>query len=74
MDALDHYYVDKTAEEDPNLPAGYVLNCHPQDGVQLENIIQYGFTGQNILNAYNVLRYGYEHNNEEYRRKASQEL
>lgn len=70
LDALDHYYVEKTAEEDPNLPAGYVLNCHPQDGVQLENIIQYGFTGQNILNAYNVLRYGYEHNNEEYRRKA----
>ena len=46
------------------------VNCHPQDGVQLENIIQYGFTGQNILNAYNVLRYGYEHNNEEYRKKA----
>lgn len=29
LDALDHYYVEKTAEEDPNLPAGYVLNCHP---------------------------------------------
>lgn len=70
LEALDHYYVEKSAEEDENMPAGYVLNCHPQDGKQLENIIQYGFTGQNILNAYNVLRYGYEKEIPEYRRKA----
>ena len=70
LESLNRYYVEKTAEEDPNEPAGYVLNCHPQEGEQLENIIQYGFTGQNILNAYNVLRYGYEYNNEEYIRRA----
>ncbi len=70
LDALDRYYIEKNAAEDLNEPAGYVLNCHPQDGKQLENIIQYGFTGQNILNACNVLRYGYEYENKEYIRKA----
>lgn len=70
LEALDRYYVEKDSEEDENRPAGYVLNCHPQDGQQLENIIQYGFTGQNILNALNVLRYGYEKNDAEYCRKA----
>lgn len=70
LESLDSYYIEKSRDEDENEPAGYVLNCHPQDGRQLENIIQYGFTGQNIMNAYNVLRYGYEHDNQEYIRKA----
>lgn len=68
--ALEQYYVEKTREEDENEPAGYVLNCHPQDGEQLENIIQYGFTGQNILNAYCMLRYGLQTGNQEYVRKS----
>ncbi len=71
LEALNRYYVEPSAEEDPNRPAGYVLNCHPQKGAQLENIIQYGFTGQNILNAYNVMRYGYQYDNAEYRRRAA---
>lgn len=70
LEALDQYYVEKSRDEDNNEPAGYVLNCHPQNGIQLENIIQYGFTGQNILNAYNMLRYGYVSGNQEYIRKA----
>lgn len=70
LKALDQYYVEKTKEEDENEPAGYVLNCHPQDGKQLENIIQYGFTGQNIMNACNVFRYGLQTGNKEYVRKA----
>lgn len=70
LDALDRYYVEKDASEDANEPAGYVLNCHPQNGVQLSNIIQFGFTGQNIVSAYNVLRYGLETGNDEYVRKA----
>lgn len=70
LEALDQYYVEKSENEDKNRPAGYVLNCHPQNGVQLENIIQYGFTGQNILNAYNVIRYGYQYENQEYVQKA----
>jgi hypothetical protein len=41
-----------------------VLNCHPQDGIQLADIIQYGFTGQNTLNGYLVLRYGQQHGDE----------
>jgi hypothetical protein len=70
LEALDRYYVEKNEQEDPNKPAGYVLNCHPQNGVQLSNIIQFGFTGQNVLSAYNVLRYGIENGNEAYARKA----
>ncbi len=68
--ALEQYYVERSKEEDENEPAGYVLNCHPQDGEQLENIIQYGFTGQNILNAYCMLRYGLQTGNQEYVRKS----
>lgn len=70
LEALNRYYVEKTKDEDQNEPAGYVLNCHPQKGEQLENIIQYGFTGQNIMNAYNVLRFGYEKGDKEYVRRA----
>lgn len=69
LESLNQYYIEKNRDEDDNEPAGYVLNCHPQDGKQLENIIQYGFTGQNIMNALNVLRYGYEYNNSEYIRR-----
>lgn len=61
LESLERYYVEKAVDEDENCPAGYVLNCHPQDGIQIENIIQYGFTGQNILNAYNIMRYGNNH-------------
>ena len=70
LKALNEYYVEAGAEEDPNEPAGFVMNCHPQDGIQLENIIQYGFTGQNILNAWNMLRHGYKTDNKEYVRRA----
>lgn len=70
MRALDRYYIELDHEKDPNEPAGYIMNCHPQDGIQLSDIIQYGFTGQNILNAYNALRFGYYIGDEEYIRKA----
>ncbi|MCJ7840698.1 hypothetical protein MUB24_07205 [Lederbergia sp. NSJ-179] len=70
LDALNRYYVELNADEDENEPAGYVLNCHPQNGEQLSNIIQFGFTGQNVLSAYNVLRYGYQRGNGEYVRRA----
>lgn len=49
--ALGEYYV-----EDTDGTAGFVTNCHPQDGRQLGNVIQYGFTGQNLLNAVCLLR------------------
>ena len=52
MDALLDYYRD----DDETAAAGFVTNCHPQDGVQLGDVIQYGFTGQNLLNAFNLLR------------------
>ena len=56
---VDNYYMEKSQEEDANEPAGYVLNCHPQDGKQLCDIIQYGFTGQNTISAYCSIRQGY---------------
>lgn len=37
--------------------AGFVTNCHPQDGVQLGDVLQYGFTGQTVLNALHVLNH-----------------
>ena len=40
-------------ENDPPFAAGFVTNCHPQDGRQISNVIQFGFTGQNNLNAFN---------------------
>ncbi len=57
-ESLDHYYLETDVSVDPNGPAGYVLNCHPQSGEQLADIIQYGFTGQNTLNAYLMMRFG----------------
>jgi hypothetical protein len=58
VEALLPYYGERPGETP--LPAGYVTNCHPQDGVQLGNIIQYGFTGQNVLNALHVLNHAAE--------------
>jgi hypothetical protein len=52
VEALMAYY----AEDAESSAAGFVTNCHPQDGAQLGNVIQYGFTGQNVLNAYCLLR------------------
>lgn len=70
LDALNRYYIEIDAQDDPKEPAGYVLNCHPQDGIQISNIIQFGFTGQNVLSAYNTMRYGYQMGNGEYVRRA----
>jgi hypothetical protein len=51
--ALLPYYAELQTES--GTAAGFVTNCHPQDGKQLGNMIQYGFTGQNVLNALHVL-------------------
>lgn len=53
VEALMPYYAELPGQTPT--PAGFVTNCHPQNGVQLENIIQYGFTGQNVLNAHHIL-------------------
>jgi hypothetical protein len=57
-ESLDRYYLETDPAVDPHAPAGYVLNCHPQVGEQLADIIQYGFTGQNTLNAWSQMRFG----------------
>ena len=57
-------------EKDPPFAAGFVTNCHPQDGKQLSNVIQFGFTGQNNLHALNLLRAADRDGDPERRRKA----
>lgn len=68
LDALLAYYAEGTGAAAG--AAGFVTNCHPQDGVQLENIIQYGFTGQNVLNAHHVLQYADQLDDPDARTKA----
>lgn len=70
VDALLPYYGEGTATPSGARPAGFVTNNHPQNGVQLENIIQYGFTGQNVLNAHHVLAYAGEVSDPDARAKA----
>jgi hypothetical protein len=68
LEALIPYYA-RSSDPD-SAAAGFVTNCHPQDGKQLENIIQYGFTGQNVLNAHHVLNHAGELTDPEARNKA----
>jgi hypothetical protein len=63
---LDYFIEERTAP----FAAGFVTNCHPQDGKQISNVIQFGFTGQNNLNAFNLLRLADANGNAEWRRKA----
>jgi len=67
LEALLYYYAESPANPEA---AGFVTNCHPQDGLQLENLIQYGFTGQNVLNARHVLAHPAWSTDPDGRRKA----
>jgi hypothetical protein len=67
LGALERFYIEET---EGARAAGFVTNCHPQDGAQLSNVIQFGFTGQNNLNAFNLLRAGDRVGDAERRRKA----
>ena len=55
IEALLPYYKERPGPEP--VPAGFVTNCHPQNGEQLRNVLQYGFTGQTVLNALHVLEH-----------------
>jgi hypothetical protein len=57
VDALLPYYAE--GEVAGERAAGFVTNCHPQDGIQLGNVIQYGFTGQNVLNALHAIHHAH---------------
>jgi hypothetical protein len=67
VDATLSYFIE---ERDPPFAAGFATNCHPQDGKQISNVIQFGFTGQNNLNAFNLLRGADQDRNAERRRQA----
>jgi hypothetical protein len=66
IDAALNFFIE---EKDAPYAAGFVTNCHPQDGKQISNVIQFGFTGQNNLNAFNLIRFGDRSGNAELRRK-----
>lgn len=68
LEALLPYYAE--GGDAASGAAGFVTNCHPQDGRQLKNIIQYGFTGQNVLNAHHVLGHAGELSDPHARTKA----
>ncbi len=38
--------------------AAYILNFHPEEGKTLSEVVEYGFTGRTLTNAYANLRYG----------------
>ena len=67
VDAALDYFIE---EKDAPFAAGFVTNCHPQDGKQISDVIQFGFTGQNNLNAFNLLRDGDARGDADRRRKA----
>ena len=67
VDATLDYFIE---EADAPFAAGFVTNCYPQDGKQISNVIQFGFTGQNNLNAFNLLRDADARGDPERRRKA----
>ena len=67
LEAAQHFFIE---ENSPPFAAGYVTNCHPQDGKQISNVIQFGFTGQNSLNAFNFLRSSDPNSDGERRRQA----
>jgi hypothetical protein len=75
LEEIEHHRIKSAEsffieEKDPPFAAGFVTNCHPQDGKQLSNVIQFGFTGQNNLNAFNLLRGANRDSDIERRRKA----
>src|SRR5690348_1233861 len=55
LQATSRYFVEGQRRSKTPF-AGTALNCHPQDGEQLANIIQLGFTGQNVLLDFDYLR------------------
>jgi len=66
IDAALQFFI---GEKDAPYAAGFVTNCHPQDGKQISNVIQFGVTGQNNSNAFNLIRFGDRSGNAELRRK-----
>ena len=67
VDAAQRFFIE---ERSAPFAAGFVTNCHPQDGKQISNVIQFGFTGQNNLNALNLLRASDRDSDNERRRQA----
>lgn len=66
LEFLNRFFYQFGADEDENEPAGYIVNQHPLEGETLAHVYEYGFTGLQLRNAYNSMRYGYENGRPEY--------
>ncbi|MEM3942019.1 MAG: hypothetical protein QW829_04005 [Candidatus Bathyarchaeia archaeon] len=51
-------------------PAGFIIYFKPKDGKILANIIEFGFTGRNVLNAWCLMKEGYRRKNYDFVKKA----
>jgi hypothetical protein len=60
IEFLNDFFYAYGPERDPREPAGYIVNQHPYEGKTLGEVFEYGFCGQQALNAYCSLRYGHE--------------
>ena len=60
LDFLNKFFYEFSSDRDPREPAGYIVNQHPLEGKTLAHVYEYGFTGLQLRNAYNSMRYGYE--------------
>jgi len=67
---LDQFYMERNANEDPREPAGFPIFANPETGENLHNILEFGFTGRNLLAAYLYLRRGYEKKDKQYTERA----
>lgn len=66
VDFLNKFFYEFDESQDANMPAGYIVNQHPIEGRTLARVLEYGFTGLQLRNAYNGMRFGYENNIPEY--------
>lgn len=69
IDVLNRFYTE-WKEKDGTPGAAYVLNFHPDDGKTLAEVVEYGFTGRTVTNAYASLRWGEQTGNEALRARA----
>jgi len=66
---LDQFYKE-WKEADGKNPAGFFINFIPTEGKVLSHIIEYGFTGKTILNAWGLMKEGYNKKNANFINKA----
>ena len=67
---LVNSYYKEWKRNDGSPGAAYILNFHPDEGKTLSDVVEYGFTGRTLTNAYASLRYARETNDTEMTERA----